>query len=66
MPAYWESQSDVLLTTGYFSKTTQKEASGNNKLDLVDGVRLIEMLDEDFGHDWPQLIDYWFQWPTRG
>ncbi|MGW9403133.1 restriction endonuclease [Arthrobacter sp. NPDC055585] len=58
--------SAVLLTTGYFSKATKKEASGNSKLDLVDGVRLIEMLDENFGHDWPQLIDYWIQWPTRG
>jgi restriction system protein len=58
--------SAVLLTTGRISKATHKEASGNSKLDLVDGERLIEMLDEYFGHDWPQLIDYWVQWPARG
>jgi len=57
--------SAVLLTTGYFSRATQKEAFGNSKLDLVDGARLIEMLDEYLGHDWPQLIDYWIQWPAR-
>ncbi|MDQ0276566.1 restriction system protein [Arthrobacter silviterrae] len=58
--------SAVLLTTGHISKSTRKEAAANSKLDLVDGERLIDLLDENFGRDWPQSINYWIQWPIRG
>lgn len=57
--------SAVLLTTGRISPTTRQEAAANNKLDLVDGVRLVQMLDEHLGPDWPQSLDYWIQWPAR-
>lgn len=57
--------SAVLLTTGRISRTARKEAAGNSNVDLVDGERLVELLDHHLGHDWPTLIDYWIQWPAR-
>ncbi|WP_166650670.1 restriction endonuclease [Arthrobacter sp. JUb115] len=57
--------SAVLLTTGRISKNTYQMASKNSKLDLVDGTKLVELLDRHLGHAWPREIDYWIQWPPR-
>jgi restriction system protein len=57
--------SAVLLTTGRISRTARAEAAGNSKVDLVDGERLVELLDQHLGVGWPSLIDYWIQWPPR-
>lgn len=57
--------SAVLLTTGRISKNTHQMASANSKLDLVDGTKLVELLDRHLGSTWPQEIDYWIQWPPR-
>lgn len=57
--------SAVLLTTGRISKNTYLMASRNSKLDLVDGTKLVELLDRHLENTWPQEIDYWIQWPPR-
>ncbi|MFS2087738.1 restriction endonuclease [Paenarthrobacter nicotinovorans] len=60
-----KATSAVLLTTGGISATARKEAALNKKLDLVDGERLIDLLDQYLGRDWTMLIAYWTQWPPR-
>lgn len=57
--------SAVLVTTGRISAPTRKLASANSRLDLVDGARLHELLDDHLGRNWPKLLGYWTQWPPR-
>lgn len=57
--------SAVLLTTGRISAPTRKLAASNSRLDLVDGARLHELLDEHLGQNWPRMLGYWVQWPPR-
>lgn len=55
----------VLLTTGRMTRGTKSLRDSDSRLNLVDGVRLCDLLDEHFGSRWPEMLDYWLQWPPR-
>jgi restriction system protein len=55
----------VLLTTGRATRGIRKLMDADSRLDLVEGDRLLELLDEHLGPRWPQRLDYWLRWPPR-
>jgi restriction system protein len=55
----------VLLTTGRTTRGIRKLGDDDSRLDLVDGDRLLELLDEHFGLRWAENLDYWLRWPPR-
>jgi restriction system protein len=59
------ASSGVLVTTGKVTKGMRKLERLDNRLDLVDGSRLVALLDEYFGSEWPTRLDIHLQWPQR-
>jgi restriction system protein len=55
----------VLLTTGKATRGIRKLRDDDSRLDLVEGERLLELLDEHLGPRWSEILDYWLRWPPR-
>jgi restriction system protein len=55
----------VLLTTGRATQGIRQLRDADSRLDLVEGDRLLELLDEYLGPRWPERLDYWLRWPPR-
>jgi restriction system protein len=60
--------SGVLLTTGRLTAASRALAARDDRLDLVDGDRLLEMLADTYTHRWPERLDSLLAWPppSRG
>lgn len=55
----------VLLTTGRATRGIRRLRDDDTRLDLVEGERLLELLDEHLGPRWSERLDYWLRWPPR-
>lgn len=47
----------LIATTSGFTKPAQKEADQNRRTELVDGRKLVRLLNEHLGWDWPQRLE---------
>jgi restriction system protein len=47
----------VLITTGSFSKDARRLAARNPRVELIDGSRLVVLLNEHLGERWPTNLD---------
>ncbi|MER7834100.1 restriction endonuclease [Streptomyces sp. NPDC095602] len=47
----------MIVTTSGFTKPAKKEAEQNRRTELIDGEKLVPLLNEHLGSDWPKRLE---------